>query len=688
MATSANHLADETSPYLLQHAENPVAWYPWGEEALAIARREDKPILLSIGYSACHWCHVMAHESFEDPATARVMNELFVNIKVDREERPDLDKIYQLAHQMLVQRPGGWPLTMFLTPDEHTPFFGGTYFPNQPRHGMPAFTDVLARVATFYREHRDEIEQQSAAVRDVFRRIGRPPETGAGALDARLLTTAREQLEANFESSYGGFGTAPKFPHPTSIERLLRHWRASAGSDDPDLRALYLVTFTLQRMARGGLFDQLGGGFCRYSVDNYWMIPHFEKMLYDNGPLLALYSQAWAATNEPLFEAVAGATADWVLREMQAPDGGYYSTLDADSEGEEGKYYVWDCETVRELLDADTYPLFARVYGLDREPNFERRWHLHVYEEPATVARAHGLEPQAVEARLAEARETLLAARETRVRPARDEKVLTAWNGLMIRGMAVAARHLHRAELADSAMAATDFVRDRLWIDGRLHASWKDGRARFQAYLDDHAFLLDGVLELLQLRWRDELLTFACDLADVLLAHFQDPAGGFFFTADDHETLIHRPKPLADEATPAGNGVAALALGRLGCLLGEPRYLAAADRTIAAAAASLTEMPHAHCALLNALEEQLDPVEIVVIRGNPPTLAEWQRAALLVYAPRRLSFAIPADAAALPPGLAAKTARAGTTAYLCRGTTCSAPLASLSELTEALRESA
>jgi uncharacterized protein YyaL (SSP411 family) len=552
---------------------------------------------------------------------------------------------------------------------------------------MPAFKDVLTRVAAYYREHRDEIEQQSAAVRDVFERISAPREAGRGPLDARLLATAREQLEANFETRYGGFGAAPKFPHPTSIERLLRHWRASAGSPEPDLRALYMATCTLQRMARGGLYDQLGGGFCRYSVDDYWMIPHFEKMLYDNGPLLALYSQAWAATNEPLYEAVAATTADWVMREMQAPDGGYYSTLDADSEGEEGRFYVWERETVRELIDTDIYPLFARVYGLDREPNFEGRWHLHVFEEPEAVARAQGLEPRAFEARLETARRALLAARETRIRPGRDEKILTAWNGLMIRGMAIAARHLGRSDLVDSAAAATDFIRDSLWIDGRLRASWKDGRARFAAYLDDYAFLLDGLLELLQLRWRDDLLAFARDLADAMLTHFQDPRGGFFFTADDHEALIHRPKPLADEATPAGNGVAALSLGRLGHLLGEPRYLEAAERAIAAAAASLAEMPHAHCALLNALEEQLDPVEIVIIRGAPESMADWQQAALLVYAPRRLSFAIPQDAKDLPAGLAARAARGSVTAYLCRGTACSAPLTSLSELTAALRES-
>ncbi|MGB5623293.1 MAG: DUF255 domain-containing protein, partial [Gammaproteobacteria bacterium] len=378
MTAAANHLATETSPYLLQHADNPVDWYPWGAQALDRAREEDKPILLSVGYSACHWCHVMAHESFEDAATATLMNELFINIKVDREERPDLDKIYQLAHQLLIQRPGGWPLTMFLTPDDHTPFFGGTYFPDRARHGMPAFGEILQRVATYYREHRKEIREQAGAVRDVFQRISAVDDATA-LPSSTLLRKAREQLEENFDGAHGGFGRAPKFPHPTSIERLLRGWRNTAMSDDPDLRALFMASFTLQRMAQGGLYDQVGGGFCRYSVDDHWMIPHFEKMLYDNGPLLALYSQAWAATNEPLFGRVAEETADWVLREMQSAEGGYYSTLDADSEGEEGLFYVWDAAAVRELLGDEVYAPFAEVYGLDRPANFEGRWHLHTF---------------------------------------------------------------------------------------------------------------------------------------------------------------------------------------------------------------------------------------------------------------------------------------------------------------------
>ena len=688
MTEMRNRLADETSPYLQQHASNPVDWHPWGEEALRKARQEDKPILLSVGYSACHWCHVMAHESFEDPDTARVMNELFVNIKVDREERPDIDKVYQLAHQMLVQRPGGWPLTMFLTADDHNPFFGGTYFPDKPRHGMPAFTDILQRVEKFYRENSDELAQQKNAIQDVFERIGKPAVAARNtALDDGPITQARQQLEQNFDSRWGGFGSAPKFPHPTSIERLMRHWRSLASGDRPDLQALYMSTLSLQRMAQGGIYDHLGGGFYRYAVDGCWMIPHFEKMLYDNGPLLALYSQAWAATNEPLFERVANETADWVMREMQSAAGGYYSTLDADSEGGEGAFYVWQADEPEKALSDEQYAVTSSLFGLDGEANFEGRWHLYQAKLLEDVAADLRLDTDKARHLFDGAREKLLAVREKRERPGRDEKILTAWNGLMISGMAAAARHLHRTDLADSALRAAQFIHDKLWIDGRLRASYKDGQARFSAYLDDYAFLLCALIDLLQLQWRSELLSFAIKLADTLLEHYRDSDnGGFFFTSDDQETLIHRPRPLADEATPSGNGVAALALARLGHLVGDSRYIDASEETLRSAWSAIIDLPHAHCSLLNALEETLGGTEIIIIRGSGDALAEWQRVALLMYAPRRLCYAIPVDAQGLPEGIATKKPSGKIVAYHCRGSVCGPPLTSLSALTAALRE--
>jgi uncharacterized protein YyaL (SSP411 family) len=679
--SSRNRLGDETSPYLRQHADNPVHWMAWSDESLRRARSEGKPILLSIGYSACHWCHVMAHESFEDEATAALMNELFVNIKVDREERPDLDKIYQTAHQFITQRPGGWPLTMFLTPEDQTPFFGGTYFPPEPRHGMPAFRDVLARVADYHREHRDEIARQATAVRETYDRLVPPPAPAGQTLDASVLDQARTGLESNFDEQNGGFGQAPKFPHPTSIETLLRRWRARANSDEPDVRALYMATLTLQKMARGGLYDQLGGGFCRYSVDARWMIPHFEKMLYDNGPLLALYAQVWRASGDEFYREIANGTADWVIAEMQSADGGYFATLDADSEGEEGKYYVWRKDEIAALLDDEEYALFAPFFGLDGPPNFEGAWHLRQTVGLEDLARTADRTPGAVRRVLDSARAKLLRQRSRRIRPARDEKILTGWNGLMIRGMAIAARALDRADLAESAQRAADFLHQNLWRNGRLLAVCTDGRARLPAYLDDYAYLADGLLELLQTEWRSEYLAWATDLADCLLEHFEDRVnGGFYFTADDHERLVHRPKSFSDDATPAGTGIATRVLIRLGHLLARSDYLTAAERCLRAAWAALDQYPHAHCALLNALEEFLDPGETVILRGDQVALADWQAVAGMLYSPKRMVFAIPPDAKDLPAAIAQRAARPGPVAYICQGSSCTAPIERLEDL--------
>ena len=673
-----NRLANETSPYLLQHADNPVDWYPWGDEAFAVAREQGKPVLLSIGYSACHWCHVMAHESFEDEATAKVMNELFVNIKVDREERPDVDKIYQTAQQLLTQRTGGWPLTMFIDPDDRRPFFGGTYFPVEARYGMPAFSELLNSVATYFREQRDEVRRQGAKLTEVLGRL-EPPATGdETAITSEPLTKLRNALGQTFDQEYGGFGSAPKFPHPTTIDRLLRQWRDSANGDDPDLDALYMATLTLTRMADGGLFDHVGGGFCRYSVDRYWQIPHFEKMLYDNGPLLALYAQASLATGDERFATVARATADWMLADMRSPEGGFYATRDADSEGEEGLYYLWTPEQVRELLDDADYTVFASRFGLDASPNFEGRWHLTVQRSIEDVAADAGVtESNALDA-IDRGRQALLAARAGRIPPGRDEKQLTAWNALAIRGLAIAGTALERDDLIDAAAGAVDFIRETLVVDGRLLASYKDGEARFPAYLDDHAFLLDALLELLQARWSTEHLQLAITLADTLLEHFEDVENGaFFFTANDHEELIHRPKPLADESVPSGNGIAAFALQRLGFLLGETRYLDAAERTLRAAWRAMDEYPHGHVTLLTALEEYVTHPEIIVIRGDADDVARWRDAAAKLYAPRRLVYAIARDEQSLPGALADRAAMDDeTVAYRCLGTHCELPVTS------------
>ena len=676
----SNHLISQTSPYLLQHAENPVEWYPWGEEAFERARREHKPIHLSIGYASCHWCHVMAHESFEDQGVASVLNELFVNIKVDREERPDVDRIYQIAQQMLTQRGGGWPLTMFLTYDDHRPFFGGTYFPKEPRHGLPAFTDLLRRVSEYYRTHETQLRQQNDTLMSAFDELNpRPAPSGTQLTDAPIKAS-RELLGRTFDGEFGGFGRAPKFPNPKAIERMLRDWHATSGAPgtssqpQPDLQALYIATLTLRRMGEGGINDQLGGGFSRYSVDDYWMIPHFEKMLYDNGALLAVYAEAVVATGDRFYADVAGRTADWAIREMQSPEGGFYSSFDADSEGHEGKFYVWDREEVREALTEAEYAVFAPRYGLDREANFEGRWHLHVFQ------------PLTNEPLLESSRQKLLAIRSRRVWPGRDDKILTSWNALLIRGLAIASRALGRDDLAESATTALRFIRSRLWSNGRLLATCKDGRAHLNAYLDDYVFLVDAILELQQVRFDSAELKFASELLHVVLDQFMDlEAGGFYFTSNDHESLIHRSKSFSDDATPAGNGIAAFVLQRMGHLLAEPRYLQAAERTLRAAWLSLEKFPQAHTTLVTALEELLNPPETLILRGSQAEITTWARELHKLYAPHRMVLAVPDDAENLPSALAEKTSRGGAVAYICRGSTCSAPVDSLSGLINKLR---
>ena len=682
----SNRLGKETSPYLLQHADNPVDWYPWGEDAFAAARSANKPVLLSIGYSACHWCHVMAHESFEDQATAALMNRLFVNIKVDREERPDIDRIYQTAHQLLTQRGGGWPLTMFLNADDQRPFFGGTYFPKERRYGMPAFSELLMHIATYYADNADDVRDQGDRLSEVFRRLEPPAADAALSISAAPLDKVRQQLAKNFDAEYGGFGPAPKFPHPGTIERLLRHWRATAKDDEPDIDALFMATLTLTRMAEGGIYDHVGGGFCRYSVDRYWQIPHFEKMLYDNGPLLAVYAQAFLATGETLLANTAAETADWMLADMRAPNGGFYSSRDADSEGHEGRFFVWTPEQVAGVVAKEDYAVVAARFGLNQEANFEGAWHLTVRESVPNIAKATERSRQAVEAALARARAALFAKRETRVHPGRDDKQLTAWNALAIRGLAIAGRVLQRDDLVDAAAAAVNFLNDQLLVDGRLYASYKDGRARFPAYLDDHAFLIDAILELLQSRWNTAQLGFAIEVADLLLGYFQDQEnGGFYFTADDHETLMHRPKPLADEAMPSGNGVAVHALQRLGHLLGEDRYIAAAERGLHSAWQAIDEYPHGHVTLLNALEEFLAPPEIIVLRGAAAEIGRWRDSAGRLYTPTRLVFAIDEKESDLPGLLAERKPLAGeSVAYRCIGTHCELPVTSWEALAATL----
>ena len=676
-----NRLAGETSPYLLQHAENPVDWYPWGEEALSRAKSENKPILLSIGYSACHWCHVMAHESFEDPAVAALMNAEFVNVKVDREERPDLDQIYQAAQAMLTQRSGGWPLTMFLTPDQ-APFFGGTYFPKESRYGLIGFPDLLRRVAAAYRDQPAAIVDQNRRLKAALALTNPDPPESDAALPADASDRAYASLERSFDPVHGGFGGAPKFPHTTELELCLRRHAATG-----DARALGIVTTTLDHMAAGGIHDQLGGGFCRYSVDAEWSIPHFEKMLYDNAALLGLYADAWRATRRPEFERAARGIAEWALRDMRSGEGAFYSSLDADSEHEEGKFYVWTPDEVEALLAPEEWRLARRHWGLHGPPNFEHAaWHLRVAASIDEVAHESGLAPPDAERLLESARSKLFAVREKRIHPGRDDKVLGSWNALMAGALARAARVFAEPRWLDAARGSIDFLRRTLWVDGRLLATYKDGRAHLNAYLDDHAYLLAALMETMQTRFRREDLEWSIALADAIIERFEDRgSGGFFFTSHDHEALIHRPKPGHDNATPSGNGVAARALVALGHWLGEARYLEAADRALHAFGRELREQPSGMASLLLALEDALSPPTTVMLRGESSTCAAWQRQLERAYRPRVqiLDLARETD---LPGALARP--HAGTpgeaSAWVCTGAVCLPPIDSNEALEAAL----
>jgi uncharacterized protein YyaL (SSP411 family) len=674
-----NRLAKETSPYLQQHADNPVDWYPWGEEALKAAKESGKPILLSVGYSACHWCHVMAHESFEDPAIARVMNDNFVNIKVDREERPDIDQIYQLAQQLLTQRTGGWPLTMFLTPDQ-LPFFGGTYFPNAPKYGMPGFPELLQRVRRFYDEHPAEIRAQGEQLGQALTRM-QPQGAPRGMLPSgEPIEAAVDYLRQAFDREHGGFSGAPKFPHPDTLELLLRHHAATG-----DRESLEQAAFTLRRMALGGIYDQVGGGFARYSVDAQWTIPHFEKMLYDNAWLLRIYADAWCATGDPLFERVCVETAGWVMREMQSPEGGYYSALDADSEGEEGKFYVWSQDEIRSLLTPEELEVAALAFGLDGPPNFEgHAWHLVMAHPVEETARMLEIGEGAVQVALDAARAKLLRARGKRVRPGRDEKILTSWNALMVAGMARAARAFGRDDWLRSARRALDFILATPWKDGRLLATYKDGHAHLDAYLDDHAYLLAALLEMLQADFHAQDLARAQAIGEALLERFHDPdAGGFFFTSHGHEKLIQRPRTGADNATPSGNAVAALALNRLAFLTGDTRYAQAAAGTVALFWPQLERQPAAFGTLLAALQEQLEPPRTLIVTGARDAFAPWHELLDTAYLPTTLTLFIPSGTHPLPPPLD-KPPDDNVRAYLCEGMACRMPIEEPQRLREAL----
>jgi len=606
-----NRLAQETSPYLLQHAGNPVDWHPWGPEALARAKTEDRPIFLSIGYSACHWCHVMEHESFENPAIAARMNEHFVCIKVDREERPDLDQVYMNAVQMMTGR-GGWPMSVFLTPDLQ-PFFGGTYWPPASRMGMPGFDQVLEAVTDAWQNRRDKALEQAAELTEHLQHAG-AADFGQAELSPRLLQIALARLERNFDREHGGFGAAPKFPHPMDLRLMLRIWRRTGQAD-----VLAMVTHTLFRMAAGGMYDQLGGGFHRYSVDARWLVPHFEKMLYDNALLAQCYVEAFLATGDADHARVARETLDYVLREMTDPAGGFHSTQDADSEGEEGKFFVWTPAEIEAILGPEAARAFNYVYDVTPAGNFEGHSILNLPKPLAACAKILNRDLNVLTTELARSRQQLFAAREQRVHPALDDKVLVAWNGLMIDSLAQAAGALDEPRYLAAAAKAADFLLTTLRRDdGRLLHSWRRGSARFDAYLDDYACLVNALITLYEASFDERWIAEAVRLADLVLSLFADrDRGGFFYTASDHEQLIARQKDFYDNATPSGNGMAATALVRLGKVTGRADFLSAADGTMRGAARLMHESPSAVGQTFLAFDMVVGPTPEIVILGDP-----------------------------------------------------------------------
>ena len=667
-----NHLIHETSPYLLQHAHNPVDWFPWGKAALDKARTEDKPILLSIGYSACHWCHVMERESFENESIAELMNAGFVSIKVDREERPDLDQIYMSAVQLLTGS-GGWPLTVFLTPDAK-PFYGGTYFPPDDKYNRPGFRRVLTALSEAYRERRDDVVKNAGTLIDQINSQSKRNE-GGGNIDLEILEQAQSGIGSRFDSRYGGFGSAPKFPPSMTIDFLLRHHHRTGN-----VQSLEMANLTLEKMALGGLYDQIGGGFHRYSTDERWLVPHFEKMLYDNALLGRVYMDAFQVTGKLLYKRVVEETLDFVTREMRDQGGGFHSTQDADSEGVEGKFYVWSRAEFGEIVGAES-DILERYWDVTEDGNFEGQNILNMPKPAEVFAKIEGVSTDALEALMTDARGKLFERREKRIRPGRDEKILTDWNGLMLRTYADAAAKLDRDDYRKIAESNAEFMLSVMWDGERLLHSFKDGEARFNAYLDDYANLADGLLGLYELTFEERWLDHSVRLAENMIGNFwDDDHGGFFFTSNGHEPLVARTKEYFDNATPSGNSVAADVLVRLGTILDREDFREKSERICRSVADYIQQFPSGFGRMLAGADFLIGPSQEVALIGEPHAFLPILRK---LYLPRTVIAAGTSERIAL---LGHRTAVGGKpTAYLCENYVCEQPTTEATVLEEMLR---
>ncbi len=685
-----NRLAQSSSPYLLQHKDNPVDWYPWSDEAFAAARAQDKPIFLSIGYSACHWCHVMEHESFENEKLAAILNEHFIAIKVDREERPDLDQIYMQAVQMLTGS-GGWPMSVFLKPDGK-PFFGGTYWPPDSRFGRPGFGQVLLAVADAWKNKREQLEQQSAQIVQHLQDAVRGPEASNTKLSRDWLAAADRWLLRNFDAQHGGFGGAPKFPHAMDLSLLIELCVAS-----PNDARKQVVTVTLDKMAAGGIYDHLGGGFARYSVDDKWLVPHFEKMLYDNSLLAVTYADAFRLWGTPAYAQVVRETLDYTQFQMTHDSGAFYSTEDADSEGEEGIFYVWHAQEVREVLGEDRAATFAAVYDVTEAGNFEKANILNLPKSIAQFAKLRGLDESNLQAQLAEDRAKLFAVRAKRVRPSLDDKVILSWNALMISAMVKGYRALGEDRFLQAATKSAQFIRREMRRDdGRLWHTWRLGKATLDAYLDDYSYLIDALTELFQVHSDPELLTWAIELAGILDSDFADPAGGYFFTAEKHEQLIARSKDMADSSVPSGNAMAASGLLTLARLTGSAKFDEAARNTLQACSGVIASSPQAAGQSLRTLNRCLEPSrEWVLIAGDDAVQFAQACAGLLkLLQPQAVTITCASETQrknleATCPLVVDRTAKNHeVTLYACTDQVCLAPIVGVTAIEKFIQEQA
>ena len=654
-----NRLKNEKSEYLLQHADNPVDWYPWSKEAFDKAEKENKPIMLSIGYSACHWCHVMAHESFEDDGTAELMNANFINIKLDKEERPDLDKIYQMSQTIITGKTGGWPLTVFMTPTKF-PFFAGTYFPDTERHGLPGFKDILLRVMDFYKNQRDDISKQNIQIKNIFETLNKTKET-KNIVNEDLLSKVKSELISSIDRVHGGFGSAPKFPHVNNLDFLIK------TTEKDDKETLELIELTLTRMTCAGIYDHLKGGFFRYSVDELWMIPHFEKMLYDNGPMIDILCNAYKITKNSLYLDKINQTCQWAIEEMQDKQGGFYSTIDADSEHTEGKFYVWTDEELKDILNTNELKLFKEIFVVYDKPNFEGKYHLHVTKTNQECYINNKNSADLICAKL-------LKIRNGRVRPTTDKKILVSWNSLIMTGLINAYKITGNNNYYNSAKKCFDFIRNNMWVNNKLYACYHD-KPYFNAYLDDYAFLSKACIEFLKIDWNEKDFSFLENLTDSLINNFQDKEnGGFYYTSDTHEELIYRPKSYMDESLPSGNSIATEVLSELYELTGNSKYIEAVDKSISSAADSINRSKFSHCSLYLATPNTKISKKLIIIRCELEKIDEYKKNIYALNIMNDNIYFIANNESVTIKGIKEKINQGRFTAYVCQNNTCSEPI--------------